>query len=450
LKFAVTDIETSGFAGTANKITEISILVFDGEKLIDEFTTLVNPECGIPYQITALTGINDQMVKDAPKFYDIAKQVFEITQDCIFVAHSVNFDYGIIQKEFKALGGDFKRKKLCTVRYARKALPGYASYSLGNICADLNIPIAARHRARGDAEATVELLRLSLVADADEKLLNGFLNIKNKEATLPPNLDAHNYSSLPQATGVYYFKSQSGEVIYIGKAKNIKQRINSHFHTKTIKAGRMLQEVYKIDFALTGSELVALLKESADIKHFYPKYNRAQKHKKDAFGLVHYESNDGVLNLGINNTKFIQQPIKSFRNQTESHEFMLQLIAEFGLCPKYCGVEKVSSGACFSYQLKKCLGVCCGQQAVDVYNIKVQKALASLQIEKTDRYIVLEGRTEEELSFVKLSGGMYLGYGFAPKNTSENALDEFLIPQVATQDATNLILSYLSGKDMEE
>ena len=204
--YSVVDIETTGNGYKGQKITEISVFLFDGEKIIDEFTSLVNPEQAIPYFITNLTGITEAMVRTAPKFYEIAKKVAEITKDAIFVAHNVNFDYNIIRDEFKSLGFDFKRKKLCTVRLSRKIIPGLSSYSLGNICSAEGIEIAARHRAKGDAEATVELFSRLLKRD-DNFTINSFLNAKSREATLPPLLDKQVVDKLPERHGVYYFKN---------------------------------------------------------------------------------------------------------------------------------------------------------------------------------------------------------------------------------------------------
>ena len=190
--FSVVDIETTGNGYKGQKITEISIFTFDGKQVIDEFTSLVNPEQNIPPFITNLTGIDNAMVRNAPKFYEIAKKVEEITQDTIFVAHNVNFDYNIIQAEFKSLGFDFKRKKLCTVRLSRKIIPGLNSYSLGAICSSEKIPINGRHRAKGDAEATTELFRRLIERD-DEFIINSFLNPRSRQATLPPLLDKKVY-----------------------------------------------------------------------------------------------------------------------------------------------------------------------------------------------------------------------------------------------------------------
>jgi DNA polymerase-3 subunit epsilon len=157
LKYAIIDIETSGGSWQRDRITEIAIYIHDGNQITNEFTSLVNPETSIPYYITKLTGITNEMVADAPKFYEIARDVVLLTEGCTFVAHNAPFDYRFIQAEFKRLGYDYHRNVLCTVKLSRKAFPGHKSYSLGNICSNLGIEIESRHRAAGDALATVKL-----------------------------------------------------------------------------------------------------------------------------------------------------------------------------------------------------------------------------------------------------------------------------------------------------
>lgn len=157
--YAVIDIETNGGSQKTGKITEIAIYIFDGQQVCDSLVTLINPECPIPYQITRLTGIDNRMTSGAPKFYEVARKIVEMTNGRTFVAHNVNFDYGFIRKEFKDLGYDFRCKTLCTVKLSRKYIPGLDSYSLGNICENLGIIIHNRHRAGGDALATVYLLK---------------------------------------------------------------------------------------------------------------------------------------------------------------------------------------------------------------------------------------------------------------------------------------------------
>jgi len=161
--YAIIDIETTGQSAAKGKITEIAIYVHNGYEIIDSFSSLINPECYIPEFITSLTGIDNEMVRNAPKFYEVAKQIVEITQDKIFVAHHVSFDYKFIQEEFRRLGYDYQRKTMCTVRMGRKYIPGYRSYSLGKICDELGISINGRHRAAGDALATTKLFEIILL-----------------------------------------------------------------------------------------------------------------------------------------------------------------------------------------------------------------------------------------------------------------------------------------------
>lgn len=168
--YAVVDIETSGGRAQLDRITEIAIYIHDGEKIVDEFSTLINPETYIPSFITRLTGINNDMVATAPKFYEVAKKIVLITEGCLFVAHNAPFDYRFIQEEFKRLGYNYQRQTMCTVRMSRKIIPGMGSYSLGNLCQNLGITINNRHRAAGDALATTQLLEI-LINKTEGKLL---------------------------------------------------------------------------------------------------------------------------------------------------------------------------------------------------------------------------------------------------------------------------------------
>jgi DNA polymerase III subunit epsilon len=160
--FAIIDIETTGNSYRYGKITEIAIYHHNGNKITDSFHSLIHPEMDIPFFITQLTGIDNQMVQGAPRFYEVAKKIVEMTAGRVFVAHNVQFDYKFVKEEFKRLGYDFNCKTMCTVKLARKLLPGHKSYSLGKLCSDLEIEINGRHRAAGDALATVKLFEILL------------------------------------------------------------------------------------------------------------------------------------------------------------------------------------------------------------------------------------------------------------------------------------------------
>ena len=449
-RYAVVDIETTGNGHKGQKITEISIFIFDGKKVIDEYTTLVNPEAPIPAFITNLTGITQAMVRNQPRFYEIAKKVAQITEDTIFVAHNVNFDYNIIQAEFKNLGFDFKRKKLCTVRLSRKIIPGLKSYSLGNICADEGIPISARHRARGDVEATVELFRRLIQRD-DNFVINSFLNPKSREATLPPLLDKSVVDKMSEKHGVYYFKNAEKEIIYVGKANNIKQRVISHFYDKKKKEISMCQETADISFIETGSELLALLQESSEIKQYYPKYNRAQRRAGEAVGLFSYEDQKGIIHLAYNRLKLAPNPLMKYYSVAECRNHLEALCKEFELCPKYCHLQ-TNVSSCFHYQLKECKGICCNEESVEDYNVRVKKAIKSIGIGAENLVIKENGRTENEIGFALLLNGIYLGFGYVDKEQAAQLQQPeeyqfFVQPQKDNRDVQRIISSYLKKKE---
>ena len=450
--YTIVDIETTGNGYQGSKITEISIFVFDGKKIINEFTSLVNPESTIPPFITNLTGITNQMVQQAPKFYQIAKKVEELTKDTIFVAHNVNFDYNIIQAEFKSLGFDFKRKKLCTVRLSRKIIPGLNSYSLGNICSYENIPINGRHRAKGDAEATTELFKRIIERD-NNFTINSFLNPKSRQATLPPLLDKSVVDNLPETFGVYYFKNINKEVIYVGKANNIKQRVISHFYDKKKKEIAMCLETADISFTKTGSELLALLLESSEIKHIYPKYNRAQKRTGESIGLFSYVDQKGIIHLAWNKLKLVPNPILKFYSVAEVRNFIENLCEEFELCPKYCHLQTNVTN-CFHYQLKKCKGICREEETVKNYNNRVLKAIKYAGIGADNLIIKETGRTKNETGFALVLDGIYQGFGYVDSQQSDQLTNPedyqfFVQPQKDNRDIQRIIASYLKKQKTE-
>ena len=442
MNYSIVDIETNG----GIKITEISIFIFDGEKVIDEYTTLVDPESYIPPFITNLTGINSAMVSNAPKFYEIAKKVAEITRGTIFVAHSVNFDYNIIQKEFKELGFDFKRKKLCTVRLTRKLIPGLKSYSLGAICASENITIVDRHRARGDAEATTILFEKLLKLDTTN-VFETFLNPKSRQATLPPLLPKEVFDKLPTREGVYYFYDENKKVIYVGKANNIKQRVQSHFYDKAKKEVAMCLNISDIKYEETGSELVALLLESSEIKRLYPKYNRAQRRTNESIGLFSYEDRSGIIHLASNKLKLVPNPIIRFYNTTQCRVFLESLCEEYELCPKYCHLQ-TNVSSCFHYQIKQCRGVCKNEEDIQSYNKRVHDAIASVKYDSESFIIKEKGRTKKEVAFVLIANNTYKGYGYLPISTVDYEAKEYIDALIALKDNNDvkrILNSYLKN-----
>jgi DNA polymerase III subunit epsilon len=445
MRYAVVDVETSG---QSNKITEIAIYVYDSEKdkIVDEFSSLVNPECNIPQFITNLTGITNDLVADAPRFFEIAKEIHTITENAVFVAHSVGFDYTVIRGEYKELGADFRRKKMCTVRLSRKVFPGLRSYSLGKLCDSLGIEITDRHRATGDAKATTELLKMLLQNDGNQHIEKA-LNVRSREATLPPNLPAETFAALPEQTGVYFMHNEEGKVIYVGKAKEIKTRISGHFSDNTPKKIKFKNQIHDISYVLTGTELLALLVEAAEIKNHFPEFNRAQKYSGTGYALCRYRDQNDVERLEvIKNKKSNQTPLASFSNPVKAREFLGQLVEQFNLCARMTGLQTVQ-GACFDYHLGRCRGICVKEEAVEGYNARMNKAVASFTLEFGTYVIWIKGRKRDERSFLYIENGRYQGYGFVDEHSQigdHSDLTDILVQQQHNSEIQHILNAYLS------
>ena len=444
--YTIIDIETTGNGIKGNKITEISIFKFDGNEIIDEFTTLVNPESEIPYFITGLTGIDNAMVRNAPKFHEITDAILKITAETIFVAHNVSFDYNIIKHEFNTIGIDFNRKKLCTVRLSRKLIPGYNSYSLGKLCTALQIPLKDRHRARGDAHATTLLFHKLLQTEGAASVFKSFLNARSQVTTLPPGLPKSDFEKLPNKPGIYYFKNTKGKIIYVGKAIDLKKRVLSHFYDKSTKEIQMCQETAAIDFELSGSEIVALLMESDAIKHHYPEFNRSQKRKVEAFGIFSYEDRNGVLHLAWNTLKMAPNAFFTLYSKTDSRIFLQELCKEYKLCPKFCHLQENVS-QCSHYDILECEGICRGTEPIEKYNTKVRNAISAMR-EKNENYIIkVKGRSYDESAVIVIQESSYIGYGFIENDTSLQHIEDvlpFVKRQKNTFETERLIASFVS------
>ncbi|UII22069.1 exonuclease domain-containing protein [Fulvivirga ligni] len=449
--YAIVDIETTGgFAGNG-KITEVAVFIHDGEKVIDSYETLINPEQFIPAYISGLTGIDQQMVDSAPVFGEVAEKLQELLADKIFVAHNVHFDYSFLKKEFEDVGLSFSPKRLCTVRLSRKVFPGLRSYGLGNLCAQLDINIENRHRAGGDAHATVILF--DKMVKSSPEIIADALKRNSKETTLPPNLPKEEFQNLPELPGVYYFHDQHGNVIYVGKAINIKKRITGHF-SGTSKNNRnqfIRNEIHHISYELTGNELVALLLESQEIKRLWPKYNRAQKVKSNPWAIYKYEDRDGYLRFNIGKSVKGLMPLMTFHAHNDAWYFVIDKVKEYELCPKLSGIQK-SDGACYDVPIGKCKGACGGQESVEVYNAKVAEAIQSFYNVEKSFVILGSGRTEDEQAVVLVEKGAYHGFGFCSKDMQVTNLDDvktFVKNYKTTVEIDHYIQSYANSSDAQ-
>lgn len=413
--YAIIDIETTGLSPSAEKITEIAIIIHDGKKVVEEFSTLINPERKIPYRITQITGINSKMVDDAPKFYEIAKQIVELTEDKVIIGHNVRFDYGFIRSEFKSLGYDFKRQTLDTIKLARKLIPGKPSYGLGKLCKSLGIENPNRHRALGDATATKTLFELLLSIDDNPENLN----LTGVQSDLSKSL----VLNLPKEAGVYYFYDNRDDLIYVGKSINIHDRVMSHLNNNLHKkAIEMKSAIADVKYTVTGSELIALLLESSEIKTKQPIYNRSQRRTFFNYGLYSFFDEKGYLNLKVMKIVTELSPIYTYSSLQEGKEHMERLSEEYGLCQKLSGLYD-NSGACFYYQIHQCEGACIGKEEAEEYNKKVTLALNNFHFDKQDFFVIDKGRNDDELGIVKVEKGKYAGFGFCDKQTADESIN---------------------------
>jgi DNA polymerase-3 subunit epsilon len=419
--YAVVDIETTGGFAAGNGITEISILIHDGQSVIDQFETLVNPGKEIPAYIEALTGISNEMVTCAPAFDEVAEKIYGLLQDKIFVAHNVNFDFSFVRHQLASLGYQLQSKKLCTVRMSRKLLPGHASYSLGKLCKTLGIELNNRHRAGGDAAATAVLLGMLIQADTDG-LISQTLNRGSKEQALPPNLQRSEVERLPSSPGVYYFKDQKGKAIYVGKAKDLKKRVCSHFTGNNISKQRQnfLKDIYHVDFEVCGTELIAFILEAAEIKRLWPENNRAMKRFEHKYGLYAFEDQKGYLRLGIDKHKQQTPALYSFNSLLDGHNMLRTLIKDQLLCEKLCYIQN-KRPECTGHEAGTCAGACVGKESAAAYNVRVKYAINQLKAMLPSFALIDQGRNEEEQSCLLVEQGKFYGMGYINPGTHINA-----------------------------
>jgi DNA polymerase-3 subunit epsilon len=383
------------------------------------------------------------MLKSAPKFFEIAKRVVEITEDTVLVAHNAKFDYRILKLEFNRLGFKFERKNLCTVELSKQLIPNLPSYSLGKLVRSLGIPISDRHRASGDALATTKLFELLLSKDIEKTIVKSAIRFEPKRQ-IEPKLSAI-IQSLPSTTGVYYIHNAEGDIIYIGKSKNIKQRINQHFVGNAPKSKKIQLEVEAVTYEDTGSELLALLKESAEIKYHKPKYNRALRRTIFTHGLFSFMDSEGYLNLNIEKIRSENKPITTFANIQSGKSFMTKVVEKHQLCQKLCGLYKTKTN-CFKFTIKECFGACVSEESPETYNTRVQNIIDYYSFKRKSMLIIDQGRALDERSAVWIEQGVLRGFTYFNLNfqiTNPEVLSTLITPLEHNKDAKHIIQSYL-------
>jgi DNA polymerase-3 subunit epsilon len=446
--YAILDIETTGGQFNEEGITEIAIYKYDGHEVVDQFISLVNPEIPIQPFVVKLTGISNAMLRSAPKFYEVAKRIIEITEGCVIVAHNAQFDYRVLCTEFSRLGYNYERQSLCTVELSQRLLPEQPSHSLGKLVRALGIPMSDRHRATGDALATVQLFKLLLSKDLEKEIVKSLIRTEAKKKDMASKL-SQMLDSIPSVTGLYYIYKEDGELIYIGKSRNIKKRLNQHFTGTSRKSKRIQRDAFTVKYEETGSELIALLKECQEIKVNKPRFNRAQKKTVYPWSLYCEKNRDGYLCLSLQKTDGRKKEIVSFASVTDGKSALYKIVEKYRLCQKVNGMDPSAREHCFPYSLNACNGACMGEEAPADYNKRVDEFIRNNSFYHQSMILVDKGRTVEERSAVLIEGGTYKGYAFYNLNyqiTKPEILKSILVPMEHNRDVKQIIQGYINKK----
>lgn len=450
-RFAIIDIETTGGIYSNSKITEIAIIVYENKKVIQEYETLINPECSIPYEITRITGIDNEMVKDSPRFYEVAKTILDLTHGCVFVAHNVSFDYSFIKEEFRSLGFSYSRKRLCTVKLSKKYYPGLRSYSLENLIRHFEIPVKQRHRAMEDARATLKVFEKMLAIEEEPERLQQLVKGLIQSNRLPTHITMSDIDNLPEECGVYYMADENGNYVYIGKSINIKDRILQHFNETSFKNTKMMRLVHTLAYKLTGSELMASLIESQEIKIYNPEINRAQKFKPETWAILYEKNNMGYYFYKTQNVTKINDKAKAihlFRNSKLANQYLDYLIQDLNLCTTLNQEKLNKIEPCNRHQMGFCLGACSNQETLEDYNQRFLENNTRINKFFTEDVIITDkGRSPEESSFIVIENGFcvaigYLDYDTRIRDISE--LKESLEPFKGNIETNGIIRNHLS------
>ncbi len=375
MNYAILDVETTGGKYNEESIIEIAVYRFDGEKITDTFISLVNPEKEIHFFVQKLTGITPKTVRTAPKFYELAKRLVEITEDATIVAHNVNFDYRIIRTEFSRLGFDFQRPTLDTLSLSKTLIPDMISYSLGNLCTDLGIPLSDRHRAHGDARATVKLFQLLLTKDSQKDIIQSSVK-QIKYPSLNKKI-LQLLEDLLQETGVFYFHDENGKIIYIDKSTNIANKSRQILTGKGQKSREIQQKIGNISFELTGNEIIAAIKAQNEIHINTPEYKPKRELNSSVYGIFKDPEKDGLILLPLNK-KNRKNALVTFSSLEKAKDFLTKKI----------------------------------QELASNENDSLQKLISELSLEEECLLLTGAGRNISEKSFLLLEKGILKGYGF--------------------------------------
>ena len=379
------DIETTGLSVIRDRVIEVGLLRIENNKLVQTYQTLVNPEMYISPLIEQMTGISKSNLENAPTFGDIQRNLHELLDDAVFVAHNVRFDYGFLRNEFKRFGKSFSSKHFCTAKLSRKLFPHHKHHNLDSIIERFGLSCQRRHRAFDDAKVLWDFFQ-KLQTEIQPEVLEQALSMGLKRPSLPLGLSVKNIEKLPESPGVYIFYGDKEVPLYVGKSKNIKERVLSHFSNDHISSRemQMSQQIQRIETIVTSGELGALIKESSLIKQMQPIYNRVLRISRKLILLKRSQNKEGYFTITMQTVTAIEYSeiediIGIYRSQRQAKNFLIDQAKRYSLCEKLLNIEK-SNGACFGYRLQKCKGACIHEEKSYAYNIRFIQAFTQYKL----------------------------------------------------------------------
>lgn len=384
---AFIDLETTGATATADRVTEIGIVEVDEDGSVREWQQLVNPGTRIPPFIEQLTGISNAMVADAPPFAAVADETLRRLEGRLFIAHNARFDYGFLKNEFKRLGITFRAPVLCTVKLSRTLYPEFHRHNLDSLIERHGLQADARHRALADAQLIHQFWQ-KIHVDRSSEDIAAALKKLNARPSLPSHLDAGIVDDLPDAPGVYLFYGENDLPLYIGKAKDIRQRVLSHFAADHSSAREMAlaQQLRRIDWIETAGEIGTLLKEATLVKQLLPTHNRQLRKNDDLCTWTLVDEGEGWLRPQLAAARDLDFGLSTscyglFKNAREATEVLRALADSHNLCDILLGLEKRTPGKpCFGHQIRRCKGACVGKEPLARHTLRLVGALAGLKL----------------------------------------------------------------------
>lgn len=384
-KLAFVDIETTGGRYQFDRIIEIGIIRVENNNIIAEYNQLLHPQSHLPPEITLLTGITAADLESQPTFYDVKHTIYELLQDCVFVAHNARFDYSFIKHEFLREDMHFAPKQCCTVKLSRSLFPTEHHHNLDAVMQRLQLVCENRHRAFDDAHVLFQFYKKIQILFPNE-VVEHAVAVAMKKPSLPTKLSPEDIDQIPEQPGVYIFYGENNTPLYIGKSKNIRERVLSHF-SADIRHGtemKISQQIERIETKTTAGELGALFTESKLVKQLLPIYNRKLRRQSELTALISKTDTNGyplavietVSNIDPNS---LSSFIGFFRSKKQAKDYLSRMVKEYSLCDKLLAIEK-TNGACFSYRLGICKGACIGKEPAIKYMLRFVQAFADLKI----------------------------------------------------------------------